>query len=80
MIFEVTENFHKKQKHQESLFEIRGHRHKDCQLHAAENVLRNKFFSQARLKNMLVSRHPGLFFRVYPAGRKIFFIILRWKR
>ena len=36
--------------------------------------------AEARLKNMLVCRHPGLFFPVYLAGRKKKIIILRWKR
>ena len=41
----------------------------------------HNFLGQARLKNMLVCRHVGLFFRVHPAGRKKkFFIILRWKK
>ena len=48
------------------------------------NFWRKIFFllysSKARLKNMLVSRHPGLFFRVHPAGRKKkFCIILSFK-
>ena len=30
----------------------------------------NKFLNQARLKNMWVCRHPGLFFLVHPAGRE----------
>ena len=31
------------------------------------------YIDSARLKNMLVCRYPGLFFRVHPTGRKVFF-------
>ena len=38
------------------------------------------FTNWARLKNMLVWCHPGLFFWLHPAGLKKNYNIVRWKR
>ena len=38
------------------------------------NVTDNFADNKARLKNMLVCRHPGLLFRVHPSGRENFFL------
>ena len=51
-----------------------------CLPYFAEDFKNKIYRYEARLKNMLVCRHPGLFFRVHPAGRKKhFFIIWRCK-
>ena len=37
-------------------------------------------YYKARLKNILVCRHPGLLFPVHPAGRKFFFFHFEMER